>query len=486
MIAVLRDSVLALVIFGLVQLAVIARILLRKHRQPASRIAWVVVVAALPLFGMLAYLFLGEVSIGRKRSERMREVLTRLRALPPAGNTIGVDPLADCMPLAYRHLFELGRSISGFAPVSGNAARLLADSNAAIDAMVVDIDAAVDHVHLLFYIWLPDRNGLKIVEALRRAAGRGVTCRAMADALGSRSMIRSRHWKEMQAAGVRVAAGLPIVNPLLRPLQGRVDLRNHRKILVIDGAITYCGSQNCADPEFLVKAKFAPWVDAVMRFEGPIAHQNQILFASDWMTSVDEDLTALLSVSAPAALPNGVIAQVIGTGPTVRFSAMVEVFATLILAARRELVVTTPYYVPNEGLQAALCSAAYRGVATTIIFPARNDSRVVAAASRSYYADLLAAGVTIYEYQGGLLHTKSLTIDGEVTLIGSANMDRRSFDLNYENNILFHDAALTTTVRERQLEYVAKSVRVSEAEVAAWPMRRRLWNNVIATLGPVL
>jgi len=110
----------------------------------------------------------------------------------------------------------------------------------------------------------------------------------------------------------------------------------------------------------------------------------------------------------------------------------------------------------------------------------------VAAASRSYYADLLAAGVTIYEYQGGLLHTKSLTIDGEVTLIGSANMDRRSFDLNYENNILFHDAALTTTVRERQLEYVAKSVRVSEAEVAAWPMRRRLWNNVIATLGPVL
>jgi cardiolipin synthase len=169
---------------------------------------------------MLAYLFLGEVSIGRKRSERMREVLTRLRALPPAGNTIGEDPLADCMPLAYRHLFELGRSISGFAPVSGNVAHLLADSNAAIDSMVVDIDAAVDHVHLLFYIWLPDRNGLKIVEALRRAACRGVTCRAMADALGSRSIIGSRHWKEMQSAGVRVAAGLPIVNPLLRPLQG--------------------------------------------------------------------------------------------------------------------------------------------------------------------------------------------------------------------------------------------------------------------------
>jgi cardiolipin synthase A/B len=487
MIAILGHSVLAVVMVALVQLAVIARILLRQHRQPASRIAWVAVVAALPLIGILAYLFLGEVSIGRQRSERMREVVMRLRALPPVGNAVGADPLAgDGVPLRYRHLFELGHSISGFAPVSGNAARLLANSNAAIDAMVVDIDAAVDHVHLLFYIWLPDHNGLKIVGALQRAAGRGVTCRAMADALGSRSMIGSRQWKEMQSAGVRVAAGLPIVNPLLRPLQGRIDLRNHRKILVIDGVVTYCGSQNCADPEFLVKAKFAPWVDAVMRFEGPIARQNQILFASDWMTSVDEDLTALLAAPAPAAMPNGVTAQVIGTGPTVRFSAMVEVFASLFFAARRDLVVTTPYYVPDEALQGALCATAYRGIATTIIFPARNDSWVVGAASRSYYADLLAAGVTIYEYQGGLLHTKSLTIDGEVTLIGSANMDRRSFDLNYENNILFYDAALTATVRERQLEYIAKSARISEADVAAWPTRRRLWNNTIATLGPIL
>jgi cardiolipin synthase A/B len=486
MMAALGHSVLALVIVALVQLAVIARILLRQHRQPASRIAWVAVVAALPLIGIVAYLFLGEVSIGRQRSERMREVVMRLRALPVSGNVVSAGPLADGVSLPYRHLFELGRSISGFAPVSGNAARLLANSNAAIDAMVVDIDAAVDHVHLLFYIWLPDRNGLKIVEALQRAAGRGVTCRAMADALGSRSMIGSRHWKEMQSAGVRVAAGLPIVNPLLRPFQGRVDLRNHRKILVIDGGVTYCGSQNCADPEFLVKAKFAPWVDAMMRFEGPIARQNQILFASDWMTSVDEDLTELLSAPAPLAPPNGLTAQVIGTGPTVRFSAMVEVFVSLFFAARRELVVTTPYYVPNEAMQGALCTTAYRGIPTTIIFPARNDSWVVGAASRSYYADLLAAGVRIYEYQGGLLHTKSLTIDGEVTLIGSANMDRRSFDLNYENNILFHDAALTATVRERQLEYVAKSVRISEADVAAWPTRRRLWNNTIATLGPVL
>src|SRR5262249_11860304 len=162
-----------------------------------------------------------------------------------------------------------------FQPVGGNTAHLLADSNATIDAMVADIDAAKDHVHLLFYIWLPDNNGRKIIEALKRAAARGVACRVIADDLGSRALIRSAHWQDMRQAGVRVANELPIGNPLVRPFMGRIDLRNHRKIVVIDDRITYCGSQNCADPEFLVKAKYAPWVDAMMRFEGPIARQNQ-------------------------------------------------------------------------------------------------------------------------------------------------------------------------------------------------------------------
>ena len=289
----------------------------------------------------------------------------------------------------------------------------------------------------------------------------------------------------MQAAGVQVATALPIGNLLLRPLRGRIDLRNHRKILVIDNRITYCGSQNCADPEFRIKARFAPWVDAVMRFEGPIAQQNQYLFASDWMAQMGDDLTPLLREPVLPCDP-GLTAQVIGTGPTVYNSAMPEVFETLIYTARRELVITTPYYVPDEGMQSALCASARRGVATTIIFPARNDSWIVGAASRSYYSDLLAAGVRIYEYEGGLLHTKSLTLDGEVTLIGSANMDRRSFDLNYENNILFYDPTLTAELRRRQDAYLACSHPVTAETVAQWPITRRLWNNTIAMLGPIL
>jgi len=161
-------------------------------------------------------------------------------------------------------------------------------------------------------------------------------------------------------------------------------------------------------------------------------------------------------------------------------------FKSLLFAARREIVITTPYYVPDAAMQNALCTTAYRGVNTTIVFPARNDSWIVGAASRSYYAELLAAGVKIYEYVGGLLHTKSLTLDSEVTLIGSANMDRRSFDLNYENNILFVDAELTADMRQRQKAYIGKSNPVSASEVASWLVSRRLWNNTIATLGPVL
>ncbi len=465
-------------------IALIVRVLLRPHREPASRIAWIVVIIAFPLLGILAYLLFGETNIGRRRVARKREVISRLPDVADAAGMDATNLQAD-VPRRYAHLFQVGKTVNGFAPVGGNRARLMQDSNAAIDSMVADIDAAKEHVHLMFYIWLPDNNGCKVVAALKRAAKRGVTCRAMADGLGSRTMINSEHWSAMREAGVRLAIALKIGNLLLRPLKGRIDLRNHRKILVIDNLITYCGSQNCADPEFRIKAKYAPWVDAMMRFEGPIARQNQHLFASDWEVETGEEISPLLRQPI-ASTASGLSAQVVGTGPTVRYSAMPEMFETLMYAARHELVITTPYYVPDESMQAALCASARRGIDTTIVFPARNDSWIVAAASRSYYCELLAAGVRIFEYEGGLLHTKSLTLDGEVTLIGSANMDRRSFDLNYENNILFYDPSLTADMRERQDCYIASSRQVTGDMVDGWSMRQQLLNNAVAMLGPVL
>lgn len=464
--------------------AIILRAILRPNREPASRVAWVVVIIVLPVVGIISYILFGETCIGRKRVARMKQVVAEIKATVEAHSQA-----APNLSEQYAHLFEVGTSINHFKPVGGNRGELLQNSNATIDAMVADMDAAEEHIHLIFYIWLSDNNGLKIVEALKRAAQRGVKCRAMADGLGSRAMTGSTHWKSMQVAGVQTAIALPLKNilllPLLLPFHGRVDLRNHRKIVVIDHNITYCGSQNCSDPEFKVKAKYAPWVDAMIRFEGPIAQQNQQLFASDWMAHVEEDIAPLLLLG-PTATTEGFTAQVIGTGPTVRYSAMPEVFETLIYTARRTLTITTPYYVPNESMQEALCACARRGVATTIIFPARNDSWIVAAASHSYYQDLLRAGVRIFEYTDGLLHTKSLTLDEDITLIGSANMDRRSFELNYENNILLHDQALTEQMQQRQALYRSQSNEVTLAMVEAWPIWRRLWNNTIGMLGPIL
>ncbi len=462
----------------IIQAALIVRVLLRPHRQPTARIAWITIIVSLPAAGIGAYLLFGETNIGRRRAQRVKRITSRLAGMVPHA-----EP--PDFPHPYTHLFQVGKTVNGFDPVGGNRACLLRDSNAAIDAMVADIDAARDHVHLTFYIWLPDNNGSKVAMALSRAAARGVTCRALADDLGSRPIIDSEQWRLMRESGVHLAKALPIGNPLLRPLKGRIDLRNHRKIVVIDNAVTYCGSQNCADPEFRIKAKYAPWVDVMVRFEGPVARQNQYLFATDWEAETGEALDDLLRQPSPRAR-GGLVAQVVGTGPTVRYSAMPEIFETLMYAARRELVVTTPYYVPDEAMQAALCASARRGVKTTIVFPMRNDSRIVAAASRSYYAELLAAGVRIFEYQGGLLHSKTLTLDGEVALIGSANLDRRSFELNYENNILFYDPSLATELHHRQQDYIEGSRRVSRELIAQWPWYQQLWNNAVAMMGPVL
>ncbi|HAY82184.1 MAG TPA: cardiolipin synthase [Planctomycetaceae bacterium] len=470
-----------------IEVVLLLRVMLRPHREPASRIAWAAAITSLPVAGIVAYVLFGEVSIGRRRAARRRAAIESLADLPAfvRGDEAPGETAAASVPAAYEHLFRMGASISGMEAIGGNSAELLADSNQTIDAMVADIDAARDHVHVLFYIWLPDKNGAKVAAALQRAAERGVACRAIVDSLGSRAFLDSEYAEALREAGVQLAVALPIGNPLLRPLRGRIDLRNHRKVVVIDGGVTYCGSQNCADPEFLVKAKYAPWVDAVMRFEGPIAQQNQQLFVADWMTYSDEPIKELL-VPSVTSTSSGLAAQVIATGPTNRHAAMPQMFETLIHAARRELLITTPYFVPDESMMDALCAAAYRGVKTSMVFPARNDSWVVAAASRSYYETLLQAGVIIHEFQGGLLHAKTLTLDGEVTLLGSANMDRRSFDLNYENNILFYDPQATDAVVARQQHYIAQSELVTREMVAAWSVPRRLWNNTLATLGPIL
>ncbi|MCU4653250.1 cardiolipin synthase [Roseibacterium sp. SDUM158016] len=465
------------------QITFVLRALLRPHREAASRAAWILVILTMPAIGMAAYVLFGDTNIGRKRLARYRDVIATVKLRASAALT---DGGADVVDARYRHLFRVGSSINGLAPMVGNTAEPFFDTDAIFDALVADIDAAERTVHLLFYIWLDDRNGSRVAEAAMRAARRGVAVRVMVDDLGSRGFIASRHWSDMKDAGVHVVSALPVRPIFLHPIKGRVDLRNHRKIVVIDDRIGYCGSANCADAEFRVKARFAPWVDVVVRFEGPIAAQMQYIFVQDWMAHSDDDLTPLISdVTVPAG-GDGVVAQVIGTGPTVRATAMPEMFEALIHAARRELIITTPYFVPSDGIQSALCAAGRRGVRTVMILPRQNDSWIVAAASRSYYPELVDAGVRVFEYPDGLLHAKTLTVDGEIALVGSANLDRRSFELNYENNVLLQDAALTARIVAQQEVYLAASHRVDAGEIASWKTLRRMWNNAVAMMGPVL
>ena len=460
----------------------VVRIMLRPQREPASRIAWLMATLAVPIGGIIAYLLLGEARISAKRRARYRAIEAHLPH--PSGNAELRRKLARG---AYAAPFALAQTVNALPPTAGNRAALAADGNAAIREMVEDIDNATSTVHLCFYIWLADNNGFRIKNALIRAAKRGVKVRVLADALGSRGFIRSAYWIELENAGVDARIALPIGGLFWTLVRGRFDLRNHRKQLIVDNRIAWCGSQNLADPEFRVKPRYAPWVDIMTRWEGPVVRDCQFIFAADWESEHGDDITDLLGDAAeppPVAKP-GIAAQVIGTGPDVRYAAMTACFTALIHSARRQLVITTPYFVPDEQLIFAMLDCARRGVDTVMILPKRNDSRIVAGASRSYYADLIDAGVRLFEYRPGLLHAKTMVVDGAVALIGSANLDRRSFELNFENNILFADPAFVAEIRARQDSYLADCDPVTPDMARAGPVRR-FWQNLLAMLSPLL
>ena len=472
-------------------LLVVARALTRPNRAPASRVAWVAAIMLLPVVGVLAYLLLGETSVGRARAKRLRQTETALQRPSQTPATVS-EPAQSLVALA--------QSITGFPAVAGNRIALLGDaaapatepmrnSKAAIAQLVADIGQAQHQVHIAFYIWLDDAVGQQMARAVADAARRGVQCRVMVDALGSRAFRGSALWRELAQAGVKLLATLDDVGLLRHLAFSRVDLRDHRKLVVIDNRLAYCGSQNCAEPEFRVKAAYAPWIDVLLRCEGPVVRQLQALFLSGWIPETGEsdlDDLACAPVEPQDAAPGSAVVQAFETGPTARHNAMSDMFVASMYAAQKELLISTPYFVPDEAMLRALCAAPRRGVKTILIVPARNDSWLVGNACRSCYAELLGSGVALYEYPLGILHAKTLTVDGELTIVGSANMDRRSLELNYENNLLICDADVTQSIRARQLSYRSVSQLVALDAVRAWPFHTRLIQNAVGMLAPVL
>lgn len=464
-----------------IQLLIVVRLLLNEDMGADARLAWLVLTLFLPAVGAVLYLLFGERWLARQFRRRVANSRGLLSLPAGLGGSYGIDSVPD----RYRPVFATCGRIGGTSVVIGNHAELAPDSDSAIASMVSDFDRSRGTIHISFYIWLTDNNGTKVVDALCRAALRGVTCRVVVDGVGSRGLIESAQWTAMAAAGVKLCISLaPKLGWSIASIS-RPDLRNHRKIVVIDDEVTYCGSQNCADPQFRLKPKFAPWVDIMLRLDGPIVRQNQLIFAGDWMVEYGEDLSDLIDAPLRAAVGDGFPAVAFGTGPTSPKGAMSSAFVALLNSAEQQAVISTPYFVPDLPLLEAVLSCARRGVRTTLILPARNDSAVVAAISQAHYGELLAAGVAVWEFAGGLLHAKTLVVDREVTLIGSANMDYRSLNLNFENNILLYSPEISASVRQRQETYLARSTAVELDRVRERPKLRMAFDNLLTLAGPL-
>ncbi|HNP34877.1 MAG TPA: cardiolipin synthase [Woeseiaceae bacterium] len=472
------------IVHALVVIVFSIRVLLRDNLSSAARLAWIMFMLFVPYAGVILYLLFGEISLGRTVHQRHDEIFAKLRSMAAGSLGSCEQNLDGNVETEYQTAFRAA-SVDGFETTLGNKAELLADAATARSRLIEDIDNATESVQCLYYIWLDDNTGRSVAEALIRASRRGVAVHAMADGLGSRKFVRSKYWHAMRDAGVKLTVALPMKWVIDTILFSRLDLRNHRKITVIDSCITWCGSQNCADPEFLVKAKYGPWVDIMLRLKGPVVAQNQLLFASDWLLNSGAEVPESIEMKAQE-IEGGFPAQIFADGPTDRRGATPQLFATLLTLARKEVVISTPYFVPNSTVLDAICAAASRAVDVTMIFPKRNDSWVVAAVSHGYYRQLLEHGVKIFEFRDGLLHAKTFTADRRLSFIGSTNLDLRSFDLNYENDILLRDDEMTQLIYDRQQEYIAQSDSVTLEDVIAWPYHRRIWNNIVATIGPIL
>ncbi|WP_455380997.1 cardiolipin synthase [Acidihalobacter prosperus] len=463
----------------LIRLILVTRILLRRDGAPSTRLAWIVVVVFIPIAGPLLYLMIGEMRLGRRRL-RLHAILREHQ------EGVFGKPNKDHLAILvsdFAPISALARSVGGTYARTGNKIDLISDSGDLIESLIADIRAATLHCHLLSYIYLTDSSGNAVADALMAAARRGVACRLMVDAIGSKRFLRSSLKRRLDNAGVKVVASLP-VNPL-RALLARLDVRNHRKLAIIDGVIAYAGSQNIADAAFAPKARYAPWVDASVRIRGPIAWDLQRLFVEDWFLDSHEWLEDVLLIK-PEAEADGVDAQVIGTGPMSYNHAMREVQQAALHLSRKEAVITSPYLVPDEGMIASIHATSRCGAHTLMVVPARNDSRLVAAASRSYYADLLESGVDIFEYGKGLLHAKTLTVDNRFSILGSANLDRRSFEINFEVSVIVYSASFTRQLRSLQGHYTheARAVRPDDWSQVSWS--RRLYYNTASLLAALL
>jgi cardiolipin synthase len=436
----------------LLAVATIPSVLINRKGRPLAALTWLFAIMALPVIGVLAWW-----AIGRQRLQRIRRRWAHAKGrmdrqlanlAPRIGTTPGAVHLADD---------ELGLL---FPVTPDNQVEVLIDATSAYPAMQAAITAAKRHVHVLFYIWEADDTGRHFRDLLVAKAREGVEVRVLIDAVGG-SAVRGRFMDPLRAAGAKVAFFLPstFVNR-----QVTINFRNHRKIIVVDGATAFTGGMNIGD-EYTKE-----WHDIAVRLDGPVVDQLQEVFVDDWFFTTGEALadpayfghTHRQGLADLRHLDRCHLASchVMASGPDTRHNATHDAVFIEMTGARQRLWVTTPYFIPDAAIQTALRTASYRGVDVRLLLPRRNDVPLVQLAARSYYSDLLSAGIRIFEYDGAILHSKAMLIDDETSLLGSANLDIRSLQLNFEVNVVIASGTVNKALADLFEQDLGTSVEI--------------------------
>ncbi len=458
--------------------------------RPATGVAlaWLLLISAIPGGGAILYLMIGERRIGRHRSGRLKRL--RLDFKPIADEVIkeGITHVDwSEHSAAAKGMDQLGRRIVHSPTVCGSDLHLSHDTQEMLAAIAGDVDAAQKSVLMEFYIWHSGGAADEVLEAVIRAAGRGVTCCLLIDALGARPWWKSDQPRRLREAGVQLREALP-VGPL-RSLVGRADLRLHRKIVVIDGEIAWTGSMNLVDPRYFKQdSGVGQWVDAMVRTRGNVVLPLAATMIGDWILESGESLSDVIEQTRIGMVqPFGSAdVQVIPSGPGESGDCLLLMILALINSAHQELGLSTPYLVPDDSLLRAVRGAAGRGVQVRLIVPERVDSFLTRYASRSYFDELLDAGVEIYLYRGGLLHTKSIVADRKNSMFGTVNLDMRSFWLNYEVALFVYDHPFAAELRQLHQSYIDESDRLDPATWSQRSFKNRLLEDSLRLLSPLL
>ncbi len=471
-----RGSIVVIAVGWAIRL--VAIVVVPVNRRPTSATAWLMLVFLFPFFALVAFLLIGNPKLPKDRREKQRQVNNRILE---ATASMRLVPHDDPGPRWLAATVRMNRNLGAMPLVTGNKARLIADYDAGFDEMAAAIDEATDFVHSEFYIFALDDTTRPYFAALERAIARGVKVRVLFDHIGSRGIPGYKATKaELDRIGADWAPMLPVM-----PLKGkyqRPDLRNHRKLLVIDGKVGFVGSQNLIDRTYNKKKNIKRglmWHELMVRLEGPIVGGINALFLTDWFSETDEAILPELESDVDFDAQTTLECQIVPSGPGFDGENNLKLFNTLLYNAEKRVSITSPYFVPDESLLHAVISAADRGVPVELFVSEIGDQGFVFHAQRSYYEALLRAGVRIYLYPPPyILHAKHLSIDDEVCVVGSSNMDMRSFELNLESTLLVSGSDFAADMALVEDGYRAISRELTLEDHMARPFTGRVFDNI--------